>query len=299
FDGNLMIVETFLWKDGAPTEGRPYNSVRRIFTRREFCTVAGNILASLAVGSGCRRIGGSEIASDGRLTARPHVGANTPATGRIALGLDRERDAILHVPKIVGHSALPLFVILHGATQDAEDMFWLLGSAHEEAGVAVLAPNSREITWDAIGGSFGPDVQFLNRALERVFEKVSIDAARVAVGGFSDGATYAISLGLINGDLFNKVVAFSPGFFVEGVPEGKPRFFVSHGTKDHILPIDRCGRRVVAELKAGGYEVTFREFDGNHEVPPEVAREALSWVADPHGNVPVVTHEARGNSQEM
>jgi len=74
-------------------------------------------------------------------------------------------------------------------------------------------------------------------------------------------------------------IAFSPGFFVEGVPDGKPRLFVSHGTKDHILPIDRCGRRVVAELRAGGYEVAFREFDGHHEVPPEVAREALLWVA--------------------
>ena len=250
-----------------------------IFTRREFCTIAGSTLATLAVGSGCRRIGGSEIANVGRLTARPHVGTNTPATGRIALELDRERDAILHVPKIIGSFALPLLVMLHGATQDAEDMFWLLGSAHEEAGVAVLAPNSREITWDAIGGSFGPDVAFLNRALERVFETASIDASRVAVGGFSDGATYAISLGLINGDLFKKVVAFSPGFFVEGIPGGKPGFFVSHGTKDHILPIDRCGRRVVAELRADGYEVTFREFDGDHEVPPEVAREALLWVA--------------------
>ncbi|MFN2533069.1 MAG: phospholipase, partial [Pyrinomonadaceae bacterium] len=78
----------------------------------------------------------------------------------------------------------------------------------------MLAPNSRETTWDAIGGDFGPDVDFLNRALERVFEIAPIDAARVAIGGFSDGATYAISLGLINGDFFNSVVAFSPGFVI-------------------------------------------------------------------------------------
>ncbi len=34
----------------------------------------------------------------------------------------------------------------------------------------VSSPHSRDNTWDAIGGSFGPDVKFVNRALELVFE---------------------------------------------------------------------------------------------------------------------------------
>ena len=169
--------------------------------------------------------------------------------------------------------------MLHGATQSAEDMFWYLGTTHEEAGVAVLAPNSRDTTWDAIGGGFGIDVEFLNRALERTFETVAIDPARIAIGGFSDGATYAISLGLINGDLFKSVVAFSPGFVIDGTPHGRPHIFISHGTRDHILPIDRCGRRVAAGLKSRGYDVTFREFDGDHEIPADIAREGLSFVA--------------------
>jgi len=158
-------------------------------------------------------------------------------------------------------------------------MLWYLGSAHEDAAVAVLAPNSRERTWDALTDSFGPDVEFLNRALERVFETVAVDPRRIAVGGFSDGATYAISLGLINGDLFNHVVGFSPGFVIEGAPQGKPRFFISHGTRDHILPIGRCGRRIATDLQTRGYEVVFREFDGDHEIPADVAREGLRWLA--------------------
>jgi predicted esterase len=194
------------------------------------------------------------------------------------LGLDQgDRDAILQLPKSSG--PLPLLVMLHGAGQNAEDMFWYLGSAHEEAGVAVLAPNSRGRTWDAISGSFGPDVDYLNRVLERVFDTVEIDPKRLAVGGFSDGATYAISLGLINGDLFPRVVAFSPGFIVDGVTNGSPRFFISHGIKDHILPIDSCGRPVVARLRGQAYDVTFREFNGDHEIPAEISREGLRWVA--------------------
>ena len=248
---------------------------RSKFTRREFCTIAASTFASLAFGSACRRVAGS---NDGRLAARPRAGVKTTVAGQIMLGLNRERDAILQLPKSAGQSSLPLLVMLHGATQSAEDMFWYLGSTHEEAGVAVLAPNSRDTTWDAIIGSFGEDVEFLNRALERVFESTAIDPARLAVGGFSDGASYALSLGLINGDLFNSVVAFSPGFVIDGPPHGTPRIFISHGTRDHILPIDRCGRRVAASLKSRGYDVTFREFDGDHEIPANIAREGLRWV---------------------
>lgn len=241
-------------------------------TRRAFCISSAAWLASAC------SIGDSALARGGRLTARPREDVKTKATGQITLDLDHERDAILHLPKTLSDSALPLLVMLHGATQSAADMFWYLGTTHEEAGIAVLAPNSRNTTWDAIGRSFGRDVVSLNHALERVFETVAIDPARVAIGGFSDGASYALSLGLINGDLFSSVVAFSPGFVISGTPLGKPRIFISHGTHDQILPIDRCGRGIAATLIARGYDVNFREFDGDHEIPTPVAREGLQWI---------------------
>ena len=217
--------------------------------------------------------------NDGRLSARPRTGVKTAGSGQITLGLERYRDSVLQIPKNAGDSSLPLLVMLHGATQSAEDMFWYLGSIPDEAGVAILAPNSRDTTWDAMGGGpFAEDVTHLNRALERVFETTAIDPGRVSVGGFSDGASYALSLGLINGDFFNSIVAFSPGFVLSGDVHGQPRVYISHGTYDHILPIDRCGRRVAAGLKDRGYDVTFRAFEGDHEIPADIAREGLSWV---------------------
>lgn len=248
------------------------------FNRREFCVLAGGVLASIALESACYGVSGLGFPNDGRLSARPRTDVRTSATGQIMLGLDKDRDAVLQIPKNAGSSPLPLLVILHGATQSAATMLRYLGSIPEEAGVAVLAPNSRATTWDAIRTTFADDVNYLNRALEVTFAKVAVDPARLALGGFSDGATYAISLGLINGDLFKSVVAFSPGFVISGEAHGKPRFFISHGTHDHILPIDRCGRRIAAELKGDGYEVKFREFDGDHEIPADVAREGLAWI---------------------
>jgi predicted esterase len=254
-------------------------SSRSNITRRDFCRVAGCALASLAVGSACGRIGGAGFAGDGRLTARPRDNVKTTATGQITLNLDGDRKAILQIPKSASESSLPLLLMLHGATQSAEDMFWYLDSTPEEAAVIVLAPKSHDTTWDAIGGQFSVDVDYLNRALERTFQTVAVDPARIAIGGFSDGASYGLSLGLINGDLFSRVAAFSPGFLISGAPHGKPRIFISHGTHDHILPIDRCGRRLAKGLIANGYDVTFREFDGDHEIPEPVAREGMMWVA--------------------
>jgi predicted esterase len=254
--------------------------------RRSFSLLAGGAMASLYLNTACRR-GWAGRPSDGRITARINAGKpvggpsplGTLATGRhIYLGLDRDRDAVLQLPKSEGKAPLPLLLFLHGATQTAEDMFWYLDSAPDEAGVAILAPNARDTTWDAITDSFGPDVQFLNSALQRVFDTVPIDPARIAVGGFSDGATYAISLGLINGDLFSKVGAFSPGFVINGAAQGKPSFYISHGTRDQILPIDGCGRRIAGDLKSRGYDVTFREFDGRHEIPKDVMLEGLRWI---------------------
>src|SRR5262249_48318650 len=96
--------------------------------------------------------------------------------------------------------------------------------------------------------------------------------------GFSDGASYALGLGLANGDLFGSVVAFSPGFIPPGAPpSGKPRIFVSHGREDSILPFEVSSRRLVPALTRAGYPVTFREFDGPHTVPREIAAEAVQW----------------------
>lgn len=248
-------------------------------TRRRFGTLAAGGFACVALEAAC---GATEAlqGGDGRLTARPRT-PRQPAQGSGGpLGLDADRDATLRLPPDRSAAPLPLLVYLHGATQRAEGMLRRIGSATDAAGIAVLAPDSRETTWDAIRGGYGRDIQFLDRALERVFDSVAIDPARVAIGGFSDGATYALSLALINGDLFTHAIANSPGFVIEGRPQGKARFFVSHGTADQILPIDQCSRTIVPALRRAGYDVTYQEFAGRHEIPAEIAAQAMRWFVD-------------------
>lgn len=142
----------------------------------------------------------------------------------------------------------------------------------------LLAPNARGRTWDAILDRFGPDVASLDSLLEQVFERFALDRARIALGGFSDGASYALSLGLSNGDLFTHLIAFSPGFLAPGPRRGRPSIYVSHGVEDRVLPIVRCSRMIVPALRRSGYDVDYREFGGGHAVPAEVARASVSWL---------------------
>ena len=247
-------------------------------TRRRFGRTAGYALASFAFGDAC--IATTRSAENGaRLSARPADDIVTSLeSGPLGLGRGG-RDGVLQIPGAAAQGKVPLLVFLHGATQSGAGMLRRIGPAATAAGVAVLAPDSRDTTWDAIRGDFGEDVAFLNRAIEHVFRRLAVDPARVTLGGFSDGASYALSLGLANGDLFRNIVAFSPGFVINTPVQGHPRFFISHGRSDQILPIDRCSRVIVKRLRSFGYDVTFREFDGRHEVPPAIASEGVEWMA--------------------
>jgi phospholipase/carboxylesterase len=215
------------------------------------------------------------------LTARPGAAAPGPTRkpGVHALGIAETRDAIVFLPESPATEApVPLVVALHGAGGDAQGGLSVLRAAAEQLGIAIFAPASRGITWDAIRGRFGPDTDVINRALEEIFSFVPVDPERIGVAGFSDGASYALGLGLANGDLFRKVLAFSPGFVPAGPQNGRPAIFIAHGTEDTVLPIDATSRRVVPALERQGYEVVYREFDGPHVVPSAIAVEAALWL---------------------
>ena len=192
------------------------------------------------------------------------------------LGLGEGRDGLIYLPDVDGRP--PLLVFLHGATMNAPRTLRPLVAAADDAGLALLVPESRGETWDVILGGFGPDVTFIDAALERAQAATGAHGDHLSIGGVSDGASYALSLGIANGDRFGRVVAFSPGFAAPPDQVGKPRLFISHGVHDRVLPIDRCSRPLVASLRDGGYDVEYREFDGGHEMPEAIVRAAFIWT---------------------
>ncbi|HEX6291766.1 MAG TPA: PHB depolymerase family esterase [Herpetosiphonaceae bacterium] len=216
--------------------------------------------------------------AQGRLHARPAEPQQTAPHGLHPLGLDAGRDGLLYVPATYqADRSMPLVVMLHGAGGNARHGLAPLRELADTTGLILLAPEARRQTWDVLFGQYGPDIRFIDQALQQTFSRYAIDPARLAIGGFSDGASYALSVGITNGDLFTHIIAFSPGFMVPDEQRGMPRLFISHGIHDDVLPIDRCSRRIVPQLEQAGYDVRYHEFDGPHTVPLEIAREAVAW----------------------
>lgn len=131
--------------------------------------------------------------------------------------------------------------------------------------------------WELLGKAVEAFGEAASGAEGWIFARYAIDPARAALGGFSDGASYALSLGLTNGDLFASLIAFSPGFMKPARRRNGPRFFISHSPEDRALPIDQTSRRIVPELERNGYQVRYRQFVDGHSIPAEIAREAIEW----------------------
>ncbi len=216
--------------------------------------------------------------ADGRLKARPGVAAKAweAGPGTYELRLGTSRDGLFYVPPdLPEDSPHPLIVMLHGAEGAAREVVPMLQAVADQLGFIVLAPESQASdSWDILEGAYGPDIEFIDHALEITFGRFTIDANRIAIAGFSDGASYALSVGLMNGDLFGDILAFSPGFAEPAHNIGKPRIFISHGNKDTVLPVESGGRRLAKELGEAGYDVDYREFEGGHIAPPDLVAAA-------------------------
>ncbi|MEV6816361.1 phospholipase [Micromonospora sp. NPDC051296] len=218
-----------------------------------------------------------ENAQHGRLSARP-----APPTTRGAAGLAAPTDAeggllaMVYAPEPADGPPYRLVLLLHGAGGSARQGLDLLLPVADAHRLLLVAPQAVASSWDLIVAGLGPDVRRIDALLTSVFASHPVD--RVVFGGFSDGASYALSLGLTNGDLVDAVVAFSPGFAAPLVTHGRPRVFVSHGATDPVLPVDACSRRLVPRLRTLGYDVTYQEFPDGHVVPAEIREQAAAWL---------------------
>ena len=253
-------------------------------TRREF--VLATLVAACGRAARADQSGPRAAPPDrskARLASRPGQPSLEIGLGLTELKLTRgPRDALIYLPATYRREQPAAFALmLHGAGGSARDVVANSGPLSDATNTIILGVDSRELTWDILGGGYGPDIAFIDQALDWAFARCAVDLTRLAIGGFSDGASYGLSVGLANGDLFTHVLAFSPGFMVPPALVGKPRIFISHGTQDQVLTIDSTSRTLVPQLQRTGYQVRYREFDGPHTVPLDVAREALDWFTGP------------------
>jgi phospholipase/carboxylesterase len=222
----------------------------------------------------------------GELSARPAPppGATTgPGRHRLRAGAT----AILYVPESIPSGAsAPFLLLLHGAGGKGDDMIRKFRAQADTRGIILLAPDSADATWDvalSMSGSdrsppgFGRDIRRIDTLLTEAFSRVNADPQRVAVAGFSDGASMALSIGVHNAALFPATLAFSAGGVVPDWSGPTGRVFFSHGVKDSVLPIGIARDSLAPRLSATGFVVTFVPFDGGHSLPEPVLEQAMAW----------------------
>ncbi|TDR40120.1 phospholipase/carboxylesterase [Tahibacter aquaticus] len=230
----------------------------------------------------------------GALSARPLA----PAGAIAVAGKHRLRagtTAVLYVPAAIAAGApAPFLLLLHGAGGKGEDMIRLFKEQADRRGIVLLAPDSADRSWDvalSMSGndgapSFGRDVKRIDAILQEAFARVDVDPQRVAVAGFSDGASTALSIGARNAALFPATLAFSAGGMVADWNGPTGRVFFSHGAKDRVLPIAIARDSLAPALRASGFAVTFVTFDGGHSLPAPVLEQAMVWWLGPGPDSP-------------
>jgi phospholipase/carboxylesterase len=133
-----------------------------------------------------------------------------------------------------------------------------------------------------------PDVIAARAAVQALIATI-IDRhapASVALVGFSQGAMLAIDVALAGAPLVDRVAAMSSVLLVDSVPAlvsppaTRPRFLLSHGRQDPVLPF-AGGTRAKELLEQHGFSVTWRPFDGGHEIPPPVLADVDRFLFQP------------------
>lgn len=244
-------------------------------SRRDFLRTAS---VTALVAAGCSTPT-ETLLERARLSARPGTPSSALGPGAHPLNLGWARDGFIYVPPTYEPATpAPLLVLLHGGGVSSKE--WsggVLPSLVDDLGIVVLCPDSRARTWDVVNsGEMGVDVEFIDRALRWTFSRINVDEARMALGGFSDGGSYALSLGITNGDLFSALLGFSPGVVLAATRVGSPRVFMTHGTNDGTIPVQNS-RTISEELEQAGFDVTYTEFVGGHTLTGALMRQGLEW----------------------
>lgn len=232
------------------------------------------------------------------LAAGPALTAQPPATPIASSDtrsgvLSLAGGAYAYLPKGRTGAPSPVLVALHGAGGQAADVLNSFREAADANGIVLVIPQSTKGTWDMIEDlksrlgaemnvtpRYGKDLKALDSALADLFGKIAVNPARVGIMGFSDGATYALSVGTANPQLFRQVIAFSPGPAFLGKAAPDQFVFISHGENDRVLPFTTT-RGHVAKLRVRKVPIAFERFDGGHEVPKAIKEKAMAFFRDP------------------
>ena len=196
-------------------------------------------------------------------------------------------------------AASRFLLLIHGLTGD-ENSMWVF-ARHLSSNYWMMAPRAPHVaqpggySWrhKFDSSQFGrptieqmrPSVEALIRLVDEYSASAGIDASSFDVMGFSQGAAMSNVLAFLYPNRIRKVGILA-GFVPSGLEdrvaqrplEGKP-FFVTHGTRDEMVPVERA-RSSIEILEQAGANVTYCEDDVAHKVSVNCLRALKDFFSD-------------------
>jgi phospholipase/carboxylesterase len=222
-------------------------------------------------------------------------------------------DLVVKIQVPEGEGPHPVLLLLHGWTGD-ENVMWIFASRLPKK-YLMVAP--RGLYDSPLGGyawhehrlehwpnvdEFRPAVQTLIDLLKpdnglqgalasglkdlgaSVDALAPVDVSAASLVGFSQGAALAYSFALLHPErihLLGGLAGFMPGK-VEDLVAKQPldgkKIFITHGTEDDIVPVEKA-RRSVELMQRAGSEVTYCEQQAGHKLSASCFRALESFFS--------------------
>jgi phospholipase/carboxylesterase len=192
-----------------------------------------------------------------------------------------------------------LLVLMHGVGSNDDDLFGLAPYVPPQFHVLSLrapyAIGPDSYAWFQFGVK--PDGEriidtaqelasrkLVAQSVRAAAEQLGVPAARVVVGGFSQGGIMALTILLTQPSLLHAVLVMHSRTLPEALTDavsgeallGK-QAWVSHGLQDNVIPLAsaHATRDLLATLPVA---LTYREFPGAHEIRPAELQGAMAWL---------------------
>ncbi len=201
------------------------------------------------------------------------------------------------VPPRSKSESYALLVLLHGRGADAHDLLPLADELGRDdllvlapqAPYALPGPFGMGYAWydmhdigDPDPATFAPSLAQLRKFLDAAVAGYPVDADRVFLLGFSQGAVMSLATALTDPRRLAGVVALS-GYLPEaisGAEGGSAQdlpVFVGHGRADPLISVSE-GRKARDVLTAAGADVTYREYSVEHRIAPDELEDIRHWL---------------------
>jgi phospholipase/carboxylesterase len=211
----------------------------------------------------------------------------------------------LHLPrKFDRKKSYPLVIGLHGngGNADGFDPTWQLFGKPDFIFAAAEGPYPYMLNYRSKVKQCSWEIQIQDEELWMRADPLSVEnilgiarylsqeypISSIFLLGHSQGAGYAYITGIKNPTLIKGIICFGGRipdmdksyslFSMEDIQKGNSlRVFIAHGTADNMLNIKQA-RDSKKLLEQNGFDVTFFEFDGGHELNKQAMKKAAEWV---------------------